>query len=187
MERKLRRYLTGQETVHHNNEIKSDNDPGNLRLFPTRAAHIAFHNQEKAKIYDAEMIELVRVAASDPKRNLNSLPMSHTTVGKICKIHNIRWIAADETHLTEKRVREALQGRTTLEAAKLLNVSHGTLRRNFPKLLMYRQKPFFLDAHREEICRMSSEGICRTHIARHFGTNCTTLTENLIRWKEQGG
>ena len=46
-----------------------------------------------------------------------------------------------EIPLTEKQVKSALRGRTTLQAAKFLGVSHGTLRRRFDYLLTKRVSP----------------------------------------------
>jgi transcriptional regulator with XRE-family HTH domain len=41
MEKVLGRYLTLEEVVDHKNRDTSDNDPGNLELYPTNAAHLA--------------------------------------------------------------------------------------------------------------------------------------------------
>ena len=41
MEKMLGRYLTPQEVVDHKNRDTSDNDPGNLELYPSNAAHLA--------------------------------------------------------------------------------------------------------------------------------------------------
>lgn len=49
--------------------------------------------------------------------------------------------AAQQTPLTPEQVREALEGRTTLEAAKLLGVNHQTLRNRFEHLLQKRRSP----------------------------------------------
>jgi hypothetical protein len=43
--------------------------------------------------------------------------------------------------LTEQQVREALDGRSTLQAAQLLGVNHMTLRNRFPHLLTKRRSP----------------------------------------------
>ena len=42
-EKKLRRKLRKEEIVHHINEIKDDNRPENLRVFPTNTAHSKYH------------------------------------------------------------------------------------------------------------------------------------------------
>ena len=55
--------------------------------------------------------------------------------------HIPEMIAANTIPLTEDQVREALQGRTTLQAAKALGVGHMTLRRRFGHLLGKRRSP----------------------------------------------
>lgn len=47
MENKLGRYLVGDETVHHIDENKANNDPENLQLFETNSAHVAYHNERR--------------------------------------------------------------------------------------------------------------------------------------------
>lgn len=43
MEKHLNRYLTKEEVVHHENEIKIDNNLKNLRLFKNQAEHQKYH------------------------------------------------------------------------------------------------------------------------------------------------
>ena len=43
MEKKIGRYLTGIEEIHHINGIKDDNRIKNLRLFPTHGEHQKLH------------------------------------------------------------------------------------------------------------------------------------------------
>ncbi len=44
MEEHIGRFLTPEERVHHNNEIKIDDRPENLRLFLNESAHQKFHS-----------------------------------------------------------------------------------------------------------------------------------------------
>lgn len=56
-------------------------------------------------------------------------------------LHNERDGVGNKADLTEEAVREALEGRTTLEAATLLGVHHQTLRNRFDYLLKKRKPP----------------------------------------------
>lgn len=43
IEETLGRYLLPEEIVHHEDEIKDNNEPENLRLFPSVEKHLAYH------------------------------------------------------------------------------------------------------------------------------------------------
>lgn len=47
MEEFLGRYLTEEEVVHHENEIRDDNQLKNLKLFENDGKHKAYHHQKK--------------------------------------------------------------------------------------------------------------------------------------------
>lgn len=50
MEKKLGRYLTKEETIHHRNEIKHDNKIENLFLFPNDKFHFTYHQHKKREV-----------------------------------------------------------------------------------------------------------------------------------------
>lgn len=93
--------------------------------------------------------------------------------------------------LTEGQVRAALQGRTTEQAAKILGVAHGTLRRRFPHLLTKRIAPGAIDGLREEICSFASrhpnpfEAVRILALRHGFGLACLKIA--LRRWSELDG
>ena len=45
-EQMLGRKLLPGEVVHHEDENKRNNDPSNLKVFPSQAAHAAYHQQK---------------------------------------------------------------------------------------------------------------------------------------------
>ena len=49
-EQALCRFLTREETIHHINEIRNDNRPENLYLFPSNKSHLAYHVLERAML-----------------------------------------------------------------------------------------------------------------------------------------
>jgi len=51
MEKKLGRYLTKKEVVHHENDIRDDNRIKNLRLFKNQNEHKRWHENKKKPIY----------------------------------------------------------------------------------------------------------------------------------------
>lgn len=181
MEGVLQRYLDKGEEVHHANGDKSDNRPENLMLFPNRSAHMKWHKLHEAKIYNTEIIEMVRQAAADPHKTASSLGLAHRTIQTICEQNGIVWLSASRKHIPEQMVREALQGRTTAQAAKILGVALEWLYRNHPDKIRKRHRPGFLDDHREEICNLA-----KTHslhkIGKMYQTPRQTVAAALARW-----
>lgn len=57
------------------------------------------------------------------------------------RLHNALPTGAGKADLTEEMVREAVQGRTTAEAAQILGVNHQTLRNRFDYILNKRRLP----------------------------------------------
>jgi predicted transcriptional regulator len=54
----LQRPLTRLEVVHHVNDCKEDNRPANLWVFPSQAAHKAYHNS-RGRIIHPDTIRLI--------------------------------------------------------------------------------------------------------------------------------
>lgn len=178
-EKMLGRFLYPKEVVHHLNHRRDDNRPENLEVCIDMAEHMfRFHSKRS----DPDAIEMVRKAAADPSVRISDLPLSATTVRRICKENRIRWMAADETHLTREQVRAAIQGRTTKEAADALGVCSETLYRNFPDLLKKRRKPGFLEQHKKKVIASAKQhGVAQTALL--FGTNGITIYAALRRWR----
>lgn len=58
MEKKIGRYLTADEVVHHRNDNPSDNRISNLQLFPDNAAHKAHHMKYRKRDKKGRMLPL---------------------------------------------------------------------------------------------------------------------------------
>lgn len=96
-----------------------------------------------------------------------------------------------QANLTEEQVKEALLGRTTSAAAKLLGVHHMTLRNRFPHLLKLRNSPNFLDAQAMQVCSFAMQQpdvfeAVRILAAKHQ-CHAPTIHGSLQRWSKQDG
>lgn len=54
----LGRELKSEEEIHHINEICTDDRPENLYVFPTKGAHIIFHNLKNPPILTSNIIQI---------------------------------------------------------------------------------------------------------------------------------
>lgn len=61
MEEKLGRYLEPDEVVHHRNRDRQDNDPANLSLFASNAAHLRHELTGRVPKWTPEGMEKLRV------------------------------------------------------------------------------------------------------------------------------
>ena len=180
VERHLNRILTRKEVVHHIDNNKSNNDLSNLQLFASQAEHLTHHYKTDniQPCYDPYAIERIRQAAADPKKSFASIDLSPSTIAKICKMYGIEW--KHGLHLTDELVSEALRGRTTKEAADLLDCHPQTLYNNFDHLLSKRKSPGFLDIQIELVQKKAiEEGMFAA--CQHFETNRTTISKALKR------
>lgn len=188
VEVRLGRFLTKRERVHHRNRCRWDNRPENLELHESHASHMREHWQGRGR-NDPALVQLVREAAADPARTVSSLPMSPTTARAICLAHGIAWRSAPgrSKELTEAKVRAALQGRTTREAATHLGVSASRLYARYGHLLRKRASPGSLDPHREEVLRLAHvERTPHAEIGRRFGVSEACVHKSLRRWRAPG-
>lgn len=185
MECHIGRFLRPREVVHHKNGIRTDNTLENLELFPNTEAHMAEHGRLRRA--DDTLIAKIRAAALDRSVSFASLGMSPTTVAKICREHGIEWkrrgngVIASE--MSEQSVREALQGRTTLQAAAVLGCHPMTLYNRFGHLLNKRTKPGTLDPHCAEVLRLlRHERLPQREVAARFGVSEACVMKSVRRW-----
>lgn len=191
MERALGRYLAGTELVHHRNGDKMDNCLENLQIV-TRREHFLLHQRQgamaRSKRHRPEVPVKLREMShrrTTQKEAALLLGMSVSTLAVAIRENAIPWRDSRKP-LEEPSVREALEGRSTLEAAALLGVHHQTLRNRFPHLLRKRVSPGFLDAHKDEI-RNRSMTETLSSIGARFGTSGGTIDKALHRWSKQDG
>lgn len=185
VECRIGRFLTKRERVHHRNHVRWDNRDDNLTLHKSHADHMRAHWSEAGR-RSPDWIERVRLAAEDGVTPISALGMSPTTVALICKENQIVWRrrgkGAHARRLTEQRVREALQGRTTEQAARMLGCHPMTLYKRFDHLLSKRASPGSLDQHQQEIQSLIQAGWKRDEIADRFGVSRVTILKAIRRW-----
>lgn len=181
----LGRFLSAEEVVHHENEKKDDNRPENLRVFATAGDHIHFH-QRSACLNDQEIVarihEMCESYPGTQKQAAKELGLSLLTFRKVIEDYRLPWRNRLAARIDEASVREALVGRSTLEAAKHLGVSHSTLRLRYPQLLRKRASPLSLESRKEEIRSLATR-MKVAEIARQLQIPCAeTVRGAIYRW-----
>ena len=89
--------------------------------------------------------------------------------------------------LTEQTAREALQGRSAVEAAKILGLHTQTLYNRFGHLMNKRTKPGFLDPNMKEVLRLRRiERVSSADIGARFGVSEECVRKSIQRWSRQG-
>lgn len=180
----LGRFLTRQECVHHENEVKTNNDPSNLWVFPSTSAHQRHHKRSSPR-YSQELATRLLPLAADERVSFleasRALGVSKPVLKYLLDANGIPWVDAQSSHLAETQVREALAGRSTKEAARLLGVNHQTLRNRFPQLLTKRASPRSVDAHKEEIRSLATH-MRADELAPRFGLCGETIRSAIRQW-----
>jgi hypothetical protein len=184
IECQLGRFLRHGEVVHHRNHVKTDNSLENLELL-SREMHLERH--ARGHRATPEVVARVAAAATDRSISFASLQMSPRTVQKICEEHQIRWLRRGNgviaAELSESRVREALQGRTTLQAAAILGCHPQTLYNRFGHLLKKRTTPGALDAHCVDVLQMlRGERRSQKEVADKYGVSEACVMKSVQRW-----
>jgi len=187
VEASLGRFLTKHERVHHRNRARHDNRLDNLALFESQSEHMKDHWKTEGR-RNPETIERVRLVAADHNIPMSDLKMSPTTLRAICLENGIKWVPRGRPaiRLTEESVREALQGRTTLEAARYLRCHPQTLYSRYDHLLNKRASPNSLDPHKEDILRLLyKEKTPISDIAQQYSVSGVCVRKSVQRWRGQ--
>jgi hypothetical protein len=190
MEVHLGRFLARKEQVHHRNHVRHDNRLDNLVLFEDQSAHMRAHHHGKGR-RDPVLIARVREVAADPSIPFVDLGISTGSLSQICRESGITWLSRGNrgraAGLTEATAREALQGRSVLEAAQMLKLHPMTLYKRFPHLMNKRTTPGFLDQHMDEVLRLRrTERLSCRDIGLRFGVSEGCAMKSIRRWSEQG-
>jgi transposase-like protein len=161
----------------------------NLELFADHSQHMRAHWHGKGR-RDPALIERVRQVAADQSIPMAELGISYGALSQICRENGILWLSRGYrgrvAGLTERTASEALQGRTTMEAARILGVHPQTLYNRFDHLLTKRASPGVLDPHREEVLRLRRiERIPIAEVGRRYGVSENCVQKSIQRWSRQ--
>jgi len=131
MEEEIGRYLTGREVVHHIDGDKSNNVLSNLNLFDSNSTHMSYAH----RLADTDKdVALLREYALDPFLRKGDLPWGYSKTRRMIKDYAVSWVSANETHLLEEDVVQALKAPSLKEAARSLGVNPDTLWKYYPAL-----------------------------------------------------
>lgn len=188
MEGQLGRFLQKEERVHHKNGDRTDNRLENLELIASHSEHMQQHWANKGS-RDPDLIARVKEIALKPEIPTATLGISPTTLALIVEREGILWLHRKNWKtqiLDETKVREALRGRTTVEAANLLGVHPQTLYNRYDHLLPKRASPGSLDPHKEEILRLVyRERVSKQQLADQFGVSRQCVIRSIQRWRRE--
>lgn len=187
MECHLGRFLERKERVHHIDDDRGNNAIENLDLYGSHSEHMTAHWAGAGTRSD-EWIEKIRAISADRTIPAASIGISPTSIRKICTENGIEWKrrhSGAAYDIDEQSVREALQGRTTLEAAHLLGVHVQTLYNKYDHLLKKRSSPNSLDDHKAEILHLVyKERMTHLAVSEKFGVSENCVHKTIQRWRK---
>ena len=183
MERKIGRFLTPEEEVHHNDHDRQNNDPENLVLCVSKSEHMRkFHSKQ----FDSVLISQIKKLSQNHSLSRSDIAERLGTTERLVKTvvlnQGIKWIARDEHILDESDVQDLLKKNSTEKVSKILDVHPSTLQRRFPKLFQSGKPRNFLESHKEEILALKAQGLPNVKIGEKFDTNKNTILRYLQKW-----
>lgn len=139
-EEKIGRFLEKGEVVHHLDENKQNNDPGNLIVFKTTGDHTRFHRKKKEN--DQTGLQEVEPGVYICKKDYNNC----TVCGKVIRTHKTglckecynlsgKQLTIKNLPGYKKLLEEINQGETYQTLANKYNTSYQTIRSRIRKMI----------------------------------------------------